>query len=186
MKEPVNLGRMMDAFKDYFFLGIVTRLHGYDGKLQLFLDVDDPEAYEGLQMVFVNLQHSPVPYFIESSSLKNNKLVVRFQDVDTPEKAQALVNKELYLPLTALPKLSGNRFYFHEVVGFQVEDEAFGLLGTVSEILDYPGQALMQVFHEGKEILIPLNDPVVQRVDRKQKKLLIQAPEGLIEMYLNE
>jgi 16S rRNA processing protein RimM len=176
----------MDAFKDYFFLGSITRLHGYDGKLQLFLDVDDPEAYEGLQMVFVNVHQSLVPYFIESSSLKNNKLIVRFQDVDSPEKAQMLVNKELYMPLSALPKLSGNKFYFHEVVGFQVVDKKFGELGTVSEILDYPGQALMQVFHGEKEVLIPMNDPVILKVDRTKKRLDIEAPEGLIEMYLNE
>lgn len=167
-------------------MGSVTRTHGYDGKLQLFLDVDDPAAYDGLQMVFVNIHQSPVPYFIESSFLKNNKLTVKFQDVDDEERAQALVGKELYLPLSALPKLSGNKFYFHEVVGFQVWDETFGELGIVAEILDYPGQALMQVFHDGKEVLIPMNDPVIVKVDRAAKKLYINAPEGLIDMYLNE
>lgn len=176
----------MDAFKDYFYLGSVTRMHGYDGKLQLFLDVDEPGAYEGLKMVFMSLNQSLVPYFIETSSLKNNKLIVKFQDVDNAEKAQALVNKELYLPLSALPKLSGNKFYFHEVAGFQVWDEKFGELGALSEILDYPSQALMQVFHEGKEVLIPMNGPVILKVDRANRKLFIKAPEGLIEMYLNE
>ena len=176
----------MDAFKDYFFLGSVTRTHGYDGKLQLFLDVDDPSAYGGLEIVFVNIHQSPVPYFIKSSVLKNNKLVVRFQDVDNEEKALALVNKELYLPLSALPKLSGNKFYFHEVIGFQVWDENFGLVGTIAEILDYPGQALMQIFHEEKEVLIPMNDPVIVKVDRAAKELYVKAPEGLIDMYLNK
>ncbi|MBE0649385.1 MAG: 16S rRNA processing protein RimM [Bacteroidales bacterium] len=175
----------MDVFKDYFFLGSVTRLHGYDGMLQLFLDVDDSEAYEDLQMVFININQGLVPHFIESSSLKNNKLIVRFQDVDSPEKAQRLVNKELYLPLSALPKLSGNKFYFHEVIGFHLVDKVFGELGEVSDILDYPCQALMQVFHEGKEVLIPLNDPVILKVDRTRRKLFIEAPEGLIDMYLN-
>lgn len=176
----------MDTFKDYFFLGSVTRLHGYDGMLQLFLDVDNPEAYESLQMVFININQGLVPHFIETSSLKNNKLIVRFQDVDSVEKAHRLVSKELYLPLSALPKLSGNKFYFHEVIGFHVEDKVFGELGEVSDILDYPSQALMQVFHEGKEVLIPLNDPVILKVDRAQRKLFIEAPEGLIDMYLNE
>ncbi len=176
----------MDAFKDYFYLGSVTRMHGYDGKVQLFLDVDEPGAYEGLKMVFVGVNQSLVPYFIESSSLKNNKLIVKFQDVDNAEKAQTLINKELFLPLSALLKLSGNKFYFHEVVGFLVHDEVFGELGPISEILDYPSQALMQVLHEGKEILIPMNDPVILKVDRAQRKLYIKAPEGLIDMYLNE
>lgn len=176
----------MDAFKDYFYLGAVTRTHGYDGKLQLFLDVDTPADYEEINMVFVNIHQSPVPYFIERSTLKNNKLVVKFQDVDDEETAQTLVGNEIYLPLAALPKLSGNKFYFHEVIGFQVRDEKFGEIGILEEILDYPGQALMQVFYEGKEVLIPMNDPVIEKVDRAAKILYIKAPEGLIDMYLNE
>jgi 16S rRNA processing protein RimM len=175
----------MDAFKDYFYLGSVTRTHGYGGKLQLFLDVDNPSAYEGLKMVFVNIHQNPVPYFIMSSVLKNNKLIVEFQDVDNEEKALALVNKELYLPLSVLPKLGGNKFYFHEVIGFEVLDETVGEVGTITEILDYPGQALMQIFHEEKEVLIPMNGPVIVRVDRAAKKLYIKAPDGLIDMYLN-
>jgi len=176
----------MDTFEDYFYLGLVTRTHGYEGKLQLFLDVDSPSDYENLKMVFVNVRECLVPYFIESAVLKNNKLVVRFQDVDNEEKALALVNKELYLPLSALPKLSGNKFYFHEVIGFQVWDKTFGEIGTITEILDYPGQALMQIFHGEKEVLIPVNDPVIVKVDRAAKKIFIKAPEGLIDMYLNE
>lgn len=176
----------MDAFKDYFFLGKFTKLHGYDGKLVLFLDVDDPEEYQNLEVVFVDQNHQPVPYFIEESFLKGDKLIARLQDVNSSENASALVNKNLYLPLSRLPKLTGNKFYYHEVPGFKVVDVDHGNLGTVETVLEYPNQAVLQVFHQEKEILIPINDEVILSVDRKDKIIKVQTPEGLVELYLNE
>lgn len=176
----------MDVFKDYFFLGKITKLHGYDGKLVLFLDVDDPEEYQNLEVVFVDQNHQPVPYFIEDSFLKGDKLIARLQDTDSSDKAAALVNKNLYLPLSQLPKLTGNKFYYHEVPGFTVVDTKHGELGTVETVLEYPNQAVLQVFHQEKEILIPINDEIILIVDRKDKILKVQTPEGLVELYLNE
>ena len=175
----------MDAFKDYFYLGLITKTHGYDGKVVAFIDADDPAAYEEMEMVFLNIRGSLVPYFIEERSLKNNKLIVKFQDISTEEQAAALVKKELFLPLSVLPKLSGNKFYYHEVKGFTVTDETFGTVGVIEEILDYPAQAVMQVFHHGKEVLIPINDAVILKLDRENKNILIKAPDGLLDLYLN-
>lgn len=176
----------MDVFKDYYYLGSITRMHGYNGKLVLFLDVDVPAAYEGMEMVFVNINQNPVPYFIESGSLKNNKLIVKFKDVEDTDQAQMLINREVYLPLSLLPMLSGNKFYYHEVVGFVVWDETFGEIGLIKDILDYPNQAVMQMFHNGKEVLVPINDEIILKVDRLQKILRIKAPEGLIKLYTDE
>jgi len=175
-----------DPFKDYFYLGKITKAHGYDGKVVAFLDVDEPEAYRDLDMVFLNINGRLVPHFIESRSLKNNKLIIQFQGVKDAEGSAILVNKELYLPLSVLPKLSGNKFYFHEVIGFQLIDEDFGLLGQIEEILDYPNQAVIQVFHNTKEVLIPITENVIQKVDRKNKVIHVKSPEGLLDVYLNE
>jgi len=175
----------MDTFQDYFYLGHITKTHGYDGKVVAFIDADDPTAYENMEILFLNIHGTPVPYFIEESSLKNNKLIAKFQDVTTEEQASDLVKKEIYLPLSTLPKLSGNKFYYHEVKGYLVTDEAFGSVGKIEDILDYPAQAVMQVFHEGKEVLIPVNDAVILKLDRKNKTILIKAPEGLLDLYLN-
>ena len=175
----------MNAFENYFYLGLITKTHGYEGKVVAFIDADDPTAYKAMEMVFLNVHGSLVPYFIEERSLKNNKLIVKFQDVSTADEAAGLVKKELYLPLSALPRLSSNKFYYHEVKGFMVTDEAFGPVGVIEEILDYPAQAVMQVFHEGKEVLIPINDAVILKLDRKNKNIFIKVPNGLLDLYLN-
>jgi len=175
----------MDAFQNYFYLGHITKTHGYDGKVVAFIDADDPTAYENMEMMFLNIRGTLVPYFIEGRSLKSNKLILKLQDITTEEQASELVKKEIFLPLSALPELSGNKFYYHEVKGYTVTDEAFGTVGVIEDILDYPAQAVMQVFHEGKEVLIPVSDAVILKLDRKNKRILIKAPEGLLDLYIN-
>ena len=91
----------------------------------------------------------------------------------------------MYLPLSELPELSGTEFYFHEVPGFSVVDKTRGEIGDIRQILDFPSQAVMQVFFKEKEILIPINPQVILEVNRKKKEIQIDAPEGLIDLYLN-
>ena len=116
--------------------------------------------------------------------MSGDKFFVGIQDVNTVEAASALTGKSVFLPLEMLPKLTGKQFYYHEVKGFTVVDENKGELGPIKEILEYPTQAIIQVFKDGKEILIPILDQVIVKVDRKGKKLHVKAPEGLIDMYL--
>jgi 16S rRNA processing protein RimM len=66
--------------------------------------------------------------FIESLT-QNDFLRIRFEDMNTEEDADAIMGNDIYLPLKMLPKLTGNKFYFHEVIGFEVEDKRLGVVG---------------------------------------------------------
>ncbi len=175
----------MNAADDYFYLGQITKIHGNNGEITAYLDVDNPMEYRSLDMVFLSINSALIPYFIESIKILNHKAIIAFEGVTDIEKAGSLVKTELYLPLTVLPELTGNKFYYHEVEGFSVIDAQFGQVGQLKEILDYPNQSVMQVFHNDKEILIPVNDDIISKVDRKNKTIYVKAPDGLIEIYLN-
>ena len=175
----------MNNFEDYYFLGKIFKPHGYRGKVNAWLDADDPSEYESLQMVFLNVKGTLVPHFIESIQILNNKAVIRFQDFDNIEKAEQVSNAEMYLPLSDLPELTGNKFYYHEVIGFLVVDKTRGEIGNIRQILDYPNQAVMQVFFNDKEVLIPINPQVILLLDRDKKEIRIDAPDGLIDLYLS-
>lgn len=173
---------------DCFYLGYVTRTFGYKGEVVLYLDVDDPPYYNELESVFILLEGKLIPFFIEKIQVRPNspEAVVRFQNVDTPEKAQRLTGAEMYLPLELLPPLKGNDFYFHEITGYLVIDAGKGPLGPVISVLELPGNPVFQIQAGDREVLIPANDQFIRKVDRKAKKIHIEAPEGLIDLYLNE
>ncbi len=170
--------------EDCFYLGRVAKTHGLKGEITIKLEADDPSAYAKMKHFFLEINKVLTPFFVEHIKMNGDKFFVAVKDVTTIEQAQNLVGKSVYLPLEMLPKLSGKQFYFHEIVGFTVIDTDKGELGPISEVLEYPTQAILQVLKGKKEILIPILDQVIQNVDRVKKILTITAPEGLIDMYL--
>ena len=168
-----------------FYLGRVAKTHGIKGEVTIKLDVDDPSAYLDLKYILLEINKVLTPFFVEKITPSGDKFFVQIQDIKTVEAASALTGKEVWLPLELLPKLTGKQFYYHEVKGFTVVDDVYGELGPIKEVIEYPTQAILQVFKDGKEILIPILDQVIQKVDRKGRKLYVKAPEGLVEMYLS-
>lgn len=169
-----------------YFLGKILRTSGLKGDLFVFLDVDDAQDYAALDSVFVERKGSLVPYFIESIQIRPNGAVIHFEDTDY-EAACALVGSALYLPLESLPPLTGNCFYFHEVRGFEVVDAEEGPIGKLREVWDNAAQPLLCIDHpSGKEIMIPLVDDFLVEVDRENRVLKVEAPEGLVEFYLED
>jgi 16S rRNA processing protein RimM len=170
---------------DYFYLGKVLKTYGSKGHLLVFLDVDDPEKYSGIDTIFIGIDNDRIPYFINELALKQrNTAVIGFEDIETAQDARLFVGREMYLPSGLLPQLKGKRFYYHEIIGFTVIDKNHGNIGTLKSILDLPRQSLMQVMFGTKEILLPMVDRILLKVDRKKKELHVLAPDGLIELYL--
>ena len=171
--------------EDCFYVGKIVKKYSFKGELLIKLDSDEPEIYEDMDSVFVDLRNNLVPFFIESSQLHKSELLrVKFEDVETEQDADALLKCDIYLPLEFLPKLDDDKFYFHEIIGFTVEDVNFGKVGIVKSVNDSTAQALFEIDRDGIEILIPMNDDFIKKVDKKKKHILLDTPEGLIDLYL--
>ena len=174
------------TIKDCFFLGKIVKKYSFKGELLAKLDTDEPAIYENLDAIFINLNSTLVPFFVEKSQLhKSNLLRLKFDDINNEEDAEALLKSDLYLPLDLLPKLEGDKFYFHEIINFQLVDENFGYVGIIRGVNDSTAQALFEVDSEGIEILIPINDDFIKKIDRVNKNITVNTPEGLIELYLD-
>jgi 16S rRNA processing protein RimM len=170
---------------DCFCLGYVKKPFGFGGELAIHLDVDDPSDYKKLESVFILMEGKLIPFFIETLAFRPNsaEATVRFQGVDNEEKASRLSGRELYLPLDLLPPLSGNRFYFHEVEGFQAVDEQLNPIGRVEQVLDLPGNPLFQIMKGRQEILVPVRDAFIERLDRENRRIVLRLPDGLVDVY---
>ncbi|MDX1462251.1 MAG: ribosome maturation factor RimM, partial [Marinirhabdus sp.] len=167
--------------KDCFFVGKIVKKYSFKGELLIKLDTDDPEQFLEMESVFVERHKNLIPFFIEKLSLhKSSLLRVKFEDVEDESDADAMLGTELYLPLRFLPKLTGNKFYYHEIIGFKVIDEHHGAIGSVVAVNDSTAQHLFVIEHNQAEILIPINDEIIQKVDRDTQTLYVKAPDGLI------
>jgi len=144
-----------------FYLGKIVKKYSFKGELLVKLDTDDPQQFIEMESVFVEQHNNLIPFFIEHSSLHKSELLrVKFEEVTSEADANALLGAALYLPLEALPKLTGN------------------------PVNDSTAQSLFEIDRNGKEILIPINDQFILKVDRSKKTIHLDVPEGLIELYL--
>ena len=172
--------------EDCFFLGKIVSKHSYKGEVLIKLDTDEPRIYENMESVFVALGSNLVPFFIEKSRLhKSSLLRVQFEEVKSEEDADRLMDSELYLPLEMLPKLSGYKFYYHEIIGYTLQDEEHGFIGTITGVNDVATQALIEAEKDGKHLLIPISDEIIRKVDREESVIHVRTPEGLIDLYLS-
>lgn len=170
-----------------FQLGYIAKVHGLYGEMVVVLDVDFPEKYENIEHVFVAQNSRLVPYFLDHFILQpNNKALTKFEGFEDVDEAASLVGSELYLPLKDLPSLNEDQYYFHELIGFTVLDEVHGELGLVKQIYDLQTQDLIGLEYKGREVLVPIQDGVILKVDKAEKQVFCRLPDGLLEIYLED
>ncbi len=156
--------------------------HGLKGQVTISLDPEAPEDFTPIETVFVESNERLLPYFIEAISLKGRKAFLKFQEVDTPEQAQKICKSAIYLPKSMRSKSGRGEFYDDEVIGFEVLDREFGSLGKITEIIQAGPNKLLSVDYHGKEVLIPLNSPFIQGINKSRKKITVTLPEGFLEI----
>jgi len=173
---------------DCFYLGYISKAIGNNGELAFKLDVDSPSSYEGIDAVFVQMHKKDkqlIPFFINSSKLQNNGLLrCTIEDLSTLTDAKKLIGKSLYLPIEALPELEEDQFYYHEIINYKVVDKEKGEIGRVADVFETPAAHILSIIFNEKEILVPINDQTIDRLDRENKTLYIIATDGLIDLYL--
>ena len=166
-----------------FELGSVAKVHGLKGHITLYIDSDDPSKYFNMESVFLEDQGNLIPFFIQSlEPLKGNLVKVLFEDIHTVDQASALVKKRAFLPLTLLPSLPDDQFYFHEIEGYAVVAGGEPI-GTIQKVLDFSGNPMFEILGtEDQEILVPIQDEFIVALRKTTREIELELPEGLIDL----
>jgi len=171
--------------EEAFYIGYITKTKGLKGEVQLFFEYDNPELLE-LDIVFADINGKMVPFFVSSYKLHTNGTGnFYFDDIDHIDKAQVLVKKKIYQPLSKMPDRSEEDFHYNDLKGFLVFDETHGELGEITEVNEYPQQFVATVSYKDTEILFPLNEDMILEIDEEEATILVDLPEGLLDIYIN-
>ncbi|MBT1704271.1 ribosome maturation factor RimM [Chryseosolibacter indicus] len=168
--------------KDCYKIGFVMKPHGLKGEVTISIEDDIPNEIESLDKIFIEQTNGLVPYFIENISVKGSKAYLKLEDVDSTEAATAISKSAIYLPKTERPKSSRGEFYDDEIVAFEVHDNEFGLIGRVVEVTLAGSNKLLSIDREGKEILIPINSPFIESINKSKKRITVSLPDGFLDI----
>lgn len=161
----------------YLSIGFLRRPHGLRGEIVMDLHTDFPERMKKGRQVFVGEEHKPMT--LANVRPHQSGLLVKFDDIDTPEEAGLYRNQWVYVRTKDVPLPQGQH-YKHELLGLKVVDEDDNLLGELVEILETGANDVFIVRDDsGKEILLPNIPSVVLDLDIAARKMRVHLLEGL-------
>ena len=173
-------------YPDHYLVGKIIRTHGVKGDLIIFLDADEPARYLKMKTIFVEIQDELKSYKVKKVSLqsRDKSAIIHLEGVEDMNAAELLLKYNLYQPTTMLPEMKGNDFYFHEIIGYQVNDVHLGQLGIIKDVYDLPQHPVGVMLYKEKEVLIPISTQTLQKIDRENNTIFLELPDGLLEVYM--
>ena len=165
-------------------IGKIVATHGLNGALILTHVVGNANWLKKGQVILLEMQKgSYIPYFIAQLKANNDKeYIINVEDIDKIESAKKLVTKQVYVDeniLAAYAKQSPLLW-----IGFNVIDKNKGRIGSIQDVSQTGYQWLAKVIYNNSEVLIPLIDEMIEKVDVKNRTIEMELPEGLLEVYL--
>jgi len=100
-------------------------------------------------------------------------LILRLKKFSTPEEAQTLKGQEVWVNQSSLPALEEGEYYFQDLIGFKIFDEAGKEFGELLSLANYGASDLLVVKHEGREVLIPYASGWVSEILKEEKRILV-------------
>ncbi|MEI9946878.1 MAG: ribosome maturation factor RimM [Chitinophagaceae bacterium] len=168
----------------YFNIGKLVTIHGLKGELLLKHSLGKKTSLKGLQAIFIEeKKDSFIPWFLETTKIKTaEEVYIKLEGIDTREAAMKLSQKEIWIPEDDFQKFTAKTAPAN-LLGYTVINEEEPL-GEILEVIEQPHQLLCRLSIKDKEVLIPLNESTIERIDHKKKQVLVTLPDGLLEIYL--
>jgi 16S rRNA processing protein RimM len=169
---------------EYFKIGKLVATFGLKGELVLKHELGKKTSLKGLQAIFIEeRKESFLPWFIESVKIKNEEEVyIKLDGLNSREAALKLTPKEVWVKEEDFKKFAAKSSPVN-LLGFDVVENK-KVLGTILEIIEQPHQLLCRIEINGKEVLIPLHEETLQKIDHKKRHVIVELPDGLLEIYL--
>jgi 16S rRNA processing protein RimM len=167
---------------DTLEIGYISKTHGLKGHVILRLN-ELVNIDEELKSIFLDMNGSQVPYFVTECRPNNTGYILKLETIDNVETSKKLVGKKAFaLPDFVLEEEESLK----EFIGYAIIDSKLGNIGNISDVDEKTDNAIVKVIHpSGVEIILPFNDDFIIEIDDDLKTIEFNAPEGLIEMFLN-
>ena len=171
--------------QDYYYLGKIVSKYSFKGEILLKLASRELINLKP-KTIFVEIDESLVPYQIKKVSLHKSMLLrIQFVDVASEYLANQIIKKKTYIHINDLQRLDEKDFYFEEIIGFEIIDSNHGKIGIVQSINSQTPQTLAMVKNiEGNLVIIPLVNAFINDINKKEKQIIVNLPEGLLDLNL--
>ena len=170
--------------KNYRNIGKIVSAYGLKGDLIVLHHLGKKIAVSKIKVIFLEQKKDELlPYFIENIRKKgDDELHLKLEGIDSKEAATKFIRREVWLNEEEI-QTHTNKNNPIGWVGYRILDQGTDL-GPILEVIEQPHQILCRIEIDAKEVLIPLNEQTLNKVDHKNKTVLLTLPDGLLDVYL--
>lgn len=164
-------------------VGRIARAHGIRGQVIVNPETDFPETrFAPGAELFTERGGRIEPLRLTTVRFQHDRPVIGIDGVATMTEAEALAGCELRVPVEALPALPDGTFYRHDLIGCRVLTRAGADVGVVSDVEGTLGGSRLIVDGANGEVQVPLATAICTTVDVGNKRIVIDPPEGLLDL----
>ena len=171
--------------QDYHYLGKIVSKFSFKGEILIKLETKELADHR-FSSFFLELNGQLVPYKVEKLYKHKSMLLrVKLNDIDSESETISLIKKDVYLPTADLPRSDNKKFYFNEIIGHKMIDKKTGYVGKVVTIDAQTPQLIAMVKNQkDDEIIIPLVDDFIEKIDSINNEIIVSLPDGLTKINL--
>jgi len=166
---------------DLVAFGRIVRSQGRDGTVKLRLSEKGPLRIDP-GTVYIEREGGLEAFPVESFRRDRNAPFLKLKGIDTLAQADALAGREVFAAARDFRRLEPDRFYDFQVLGSRVVTRGGTEVGEVAGILEAGGPVLLVVRRGEGEVYIPFTEGICVKVDTEAKEIVIDPPEGLLEL----
>lgn len=167
---------------DLVVVARVARPRGIRGEIVADLLTDFPDRFDGLgSLISISAEGKRRELKIETSVIRNGRLIIKFAGIDSIEAAEEIRNCDLCVPEKDAVRLEEDEFYDWQLEGCSVETVTGDYLGVVREIMRAGGPEILVIAGGEKEYLIPFVAAICIEVDPEKRLIRVDPPDGLLE-----
>jgi len=163
----------------FLAIGKLRHAHGVRGEMLMEVLTDFPERLKPGTLLYVGSEHR----LLRLLKFRGHRegLLVLFEGYSTPEGVGELRNQIVYVSAADRPSLPEGEYYHHQLIGLRVFSDTQLSLGTVAEILETGATDVLVVRPElGPEVLIPLAEAFIQKIDLVQGMITVHVIPGML------
>lgn len=166
-------------------IGTVRKSYGVNGAISIEMKDHNLSIADDADFLFLEIEGGLVPFSIVEMDMRGNSIVVGLNEIESKEKAgefsgcKAFINNE-----DLFHEESDEINSMHSYIGYQISDKHKGLLSEVTDLIEYPNNPVFEILLNGISVMIPAREELIEKVDRENKILHLNLPEGLIDIYL--
>ena len=175
--------------KEWLTVGLITSCHGINGQVKVKSLSDFEERFLKPGIRWLQQENAPPSKIeLESGFKQPGKgiFIVKFQGINTRNRAEQLKKFKILVKAETLPKLKKEEFHLLELVNLEVktfEDDELKKIGKVINLENEKNNLLViELFQNQKKVLVPFVKEIVPLIDIKNNFLIINPPNGLLEL----